>query len=59
VLQPTGLDPTQETLWKQHRIEVPIMRWPHPELRLLRISPQIYNSLEQYEYLAKAIQTIV
>lgn len=59
VLQPTGLDPTQDHLWQQHRIEVPIMRWPHPELRLLRISPQIYNSLEQYEYLAEVVQTIV
>lgn len=54
-----GVDPLQIALWEQHKIEVPVMRWPHPELRLLRISPQIYNSLEQYEYLAEAIQTLV
>ena len=57
---PAGaLDPLQAALWERHRIEVPVMRWPHPELRLLRISPQIYNSLEQYHYLAEAIQTLV
>lgn len=56
---PTGADPMQAILWKEHKIEVPVMRWPHPELRMLRISPQIYNSIEQYEYLAEAIQTIV
>jgi len=58
-LQPSGLDPTQAVLWEEHKIEVPIMRWPAPELRLLRISPQIYNSFEQYDYLAQAIQTLV
>tara|TARA_R110002072_G_scaffold241027_2_gene399564 strand:- start:613 stop:1803 length:1191 start_codon:yes stop_codon:yes gene_type:complete len=52
-------DPMQALLWEQHKIEVPVMNWPHPKLRLLRISPQIYNSIEQYAYLAKAIQTLV
>jgi hypothetical protein len=31
------------------------MRWPSPRLRLLRISPQAYNGLEQYERLAAAL----
>jgi isopenicillin-N epimerase len=52
---PHGLDPLQVELMQQHHIEVPVMRWPHPPLRLLRISPQIYNSLAQYEYLAGAV----
>ncbi len=52
-------DSLQDVLWEQHRIEVPCMRWPHPNLRLLRISPQIYNSIEQYSYLADAIRTNV
>jgi isopenicillin-N epimerase len=52
-------DPMQAVLWEQYKIEVPVMNWPHPKLRLLRISPQIYNSIEQYDYLAKALQTIV
>jgi isopenicillin-N epimerase len=61
---PTGApkmagDPLQAILWEQHKIEVPCMNWPHPKLRMLRISPQIYNSIEQYEYLANAIRTLV
>ena len=51
---PTG-DPLQDQLWQRHRIEVPTWRWPHPRVRLLRISPQIYNSREQYEQLATAL----
>jgi len=52
---PHGLDPLHVALFERHRIEVPVMRWPHPQLRLLRISPQIYNSIGQYEYLARAL----
>ncbi|MEO6597627.1 MAG: aminotransferase class V-fold PLP-dependent enzyme [Planctomycetota bacterium] len=55
LVPPLGLDPLQVRLWHDHRIEVPVMRWPQPALRLLRISPQAYNSLEQYEYLAHAV----
>ena len=58
-LHPTGADPMQAALWEQYKIEVPVMRWPHPELRMLRISPQIYNSIGQYDYLAECIQTLV
>lgn len=50
-----GLDPLQVALYERHHIEVPVMRWPQPALRLLRISPQAYNSREQYEYLASAV----
>jgi isopenicillin-N epimerase len=55
LVPPHGLDPLQVRLFEQHRIEVPVMRWPSPPLRLLRISPQIYNSHEQYEYLARTL----
>ncbi|MBL8725556.1 MAG: aminotransferase class V-fold PLP-dependent enzyme [Planctomycetes bacterium] len=51
-----GLDPLQDALWQRHRIEVPVMRWANPALRLLRVSPQIYNSREQYEHLASAVR---
>lgn len=52
---PLGLDPLQVELWDRHRIEVPVMRWPSPQLRLLRISPQIYHSRAHYELLASAV----
>ncbi|MBL8752838.1 MAG: aminotransferase class V-fold PLP-dependent enzyme [Planctomycetes bacterium] len=51
---PLGLDPLQTRLFERHHIEVPVMRWPQPSLRLLRISPQIYNTTAQYEHLAEA-----
>ena len=48
-------DPWHVRLFAEHRIEVPIQTWPSPALRLLRISPQAYNSLAQYEMLATAV----
>lgn len=56
---PLGLDPLQVALWERHRIEVPVMNWPDPALRLLRISPQIYNSPAQYGYLADALRSLL
>ena len=47
--------PLQDALRLKHRIEVPIMAWPAPPKRLLRVSAQLYNSLPQYELLAKAL----
>jgi hypothetical protein len=35
------------------------MRWPSPPVRLLRISPQAYNSFAQYEYLATALRLLL
>jgi isopenicillin-N epimerase len=36
-------------------LEVPIMPWPHFGKRLLRISAQLYNTIEDYARLATAI----
>jgi len=52
---PLGLDPLQVRLWERWHVEVPVMRWASPRLRMLRVSPQAYNSIEQYEYLARAV----
>jgi isopenicillin-N epimerase len=54
-LPPFGEDPLQAVLRRQHAIEVPVMRWPAPRLRLLRISAQIYNSMPQYDHLAACL----
>jgi isopenicillin-N epimerase len=48
-------DPLQDTLLEEYRIEVPIVPWPAPPKRLVRISAQLYNKLEQYEKLGAAL----
>ena len=40
------------TTWS---IEVPVSPWPTPDHRLLRISAQQYNTLNDYELLARAL----
>jgi isopenicillin-N epimerase len=47
--------PLQDALRVKHRIEVPIISWPAPPQRWLRISAQLYNALPQYERLAGAL----
>jgi len=53
---PLYSDPLQDWLLEKHRIEVPVIPWPRPPRRLLRISAQLYNSSAQYELLAKALR---
>ncbi|MFU8802282.1 MAG: aminotransferase class V-fold PLP-dependent enzyme [Bradymonadaceae bacterium] len=48
----------QDALFKDHGIEVPIIPWPTPQSRLLRVSAQLYNTLEHYEALADALSHI-
>jgi isopenicillin-N epimerase len=47
--------PLQDALREKYQIEVPIISWPAPPKRLLRLSAQLYNSLPQFERLAKAL----
>jgi isopenicillin-N epimerase len=54
-ISPLYADPFQEWLRRRYRIEVPVIPWPAPPKRLLRISAQLYNSLPQYELLAEAL----
>ncbi len=54
---PLGVDPLQTRLFEKHRIEVPVMPWPEPPKRLLRISAQLYNKPDQYQRLASALMT--
>jgi isopenicillin-N epimerase len=53
---PLYLDDLQETLFARDKIEVPIISWPKPPKRLLRISAHAYNSLPQYERLAGCLR---
>lgn len=52
---PLYADPLQDSLRTEHGIEVPIIPWPAPPKRLLRISAQLYNSLPQYRLLAATL----
>ncbi|MEO6488117.1 MAG: aminotransferase class V-fold PLP-dependent enzyme, partial [Thermoanaerobaculia bacterium] len=45
-------DPLQDLLLERFNIEVPIVPWPAPPKRLIRISAQLYNSADEYERLA-------
>ena len=56
---PMGMDPVHDALFSEHRIEVPVMPWPAPPKRLLRISAQAYNSEAQYEVLAGALLRVL
>ena len=53
---PLYLDPLQDWLMENGKIEVPILPWPAPPKRLIRISAQLYNSLPQYRQLARALK---
>lgn len=49
-------DPLQDTLLERYSIEVPVIPWPSPPNRLLRISAQLYNDRSDYEALANALR---
>ena len=48
-------DPLHHILSEKYNIQVPVWTWPSPAGRYLRISAQLYNSIEQYEQLADAL----
>jgi len=56
---PLYLDPLQDRLLEEFGIEVPVIPWPAPPKRLLRVSAQLYNSLPQYEKLAEALRKLL
>jgi isopenicillin-N epimerase len=56
---PLYLDPLQDRLLAEFGIEVPVIPWPAPPKRLLRVSAQLYNSPSQYQQLAKALAQLL
>lgn len=50
-------DPLQDRLFERHAIEVPIVPWPAPPARLVRISAQLYGTLDEVRYLARSLAT--
>jgi isopenicillin-N epimerase len=56
---PLFLDPLQDKLLRDYKIEAPVIPWPKLPKRLLRIAAQLYNSLPQYDRLAGALKDIL
>jgi isopenicillin-N epimerase len=56
---PLYADPLQLELLARHAIQVPVVPWPAPPRRLVRISAQVYNSMAQYEHLAMALRQLL
>ncbi|HVN38402.1 MAG TPA: aminotransferase class V-fold PLP-dependent enzyme [Myxococcota bacterium] len=52
------LDPLHDALFHDYGIEVPVLTCPAHEGRLLRISAQAYNEIDDYERLAEALRAI-
>lgn len=50
-----GMDALQDRLYEKWRIEVPIVGYPGPPRRLVRVAAQLYNTVEQVRYLGRAI----
>jgi isopenicillin-N epimerase len=55
---PLYADPLQERLLQQFHIEVPVIPWPAPPKRLIRISGQVYNRDGDYESLGRALRAL-
>ena len=56
---PFATDPLQEMLLREFAVEVPVIPWPAPPRRLIRISAQLYNRREQYAYLASSLTRLI
>jgi isopenicillin-N epimerase len=48
-------DPLQARLFETWGVEVPVMSWPSPPRRLIRVSAQLYNERAHYERLAETL----
>ncbi len=53
---PEGDDELQRRLLDEHGIEVPVIGWPAPPRRLLRLSAQLYNDTSEYARLGEALR---
>lgn len=53
--QPDDFGPLYRWLCEEQLIQVPIIPFPAPPARLVRVSAQFYNQVEDYERLAKAL----
>ncbi|MFH1160956.1 MAG: aminotransferase class V-fold PLP-dependent enzyme [bacterium] len=52
-------DPLQELIFREYNLEIPVWYWGESPKRIMRISVQLYNSIEQYHYLASKLQELL
>jgi len=52
-------DPLQDVLLEQHHIEVPIVPWPQPPKRVLRVSAHLYNNEAEYDELGRVLKALL
>ncbi len=52
-------DPLQDVLLEQHSIEVPIVPWPAPPKRVLRVSAHLYNAESEYDELGRTLRALL
>ena len=52
-------DPLQDVLLEQHHIEVPLVPWPRPPKRALRISAHLYNTESEYDELGRTLRMLL
>ena len=55
---PSLFDSLQDFLWREHRIEVPVIDWPSPRVRVVRVSAQVYNTAGQFQWLADQLRAL-
>ncbi len=48
-------DPLHDRLFDNHRVEVPVIPWPSPGHRVLRVSAHLYNHEGEYRLLAERV----
>jgi len=56
---PLYADPLQAALLERFGVQAPVIPWPAPPRRVLRISAQLYNTVADYETLARALPTLL
>ncbi|KAF5626164.1 isopenicillin N epimerase [Fusarium sp. NRRL 52700] len=54
-----GMLPIQQVLWKEHGIVIPVYAWPSYPKRVIRLSVQAYNTLDQYLKLADCLRIVL
>jgi len=52
-------DPIQDALLERFGIEVPVVPWPAPPNRVLRVSAQLYNAIGEYRHLAERLLALL